>query len=43
MFETMMSSIREEVTDLIFKLRVRSESIDSKTYGTLTTLSIRTL
>jgi preprotein translocase subunit SecA len=30
MFETMMSSIREEVTDLIFKLRVRSESIDSK-------------
>ncbi len=30
MFETMMSSIREEVTDLIFKLRVRSETIDSK-------------
>ena len=30
MFETMMSSIREEVTDLIFKLRVRSETIDSR-------------
>ena len=30
MFETMMSSIREEVTDLIFKLRVRPETIDSK-------------
>ncbi len=30
MFETMMSSIREEVTDLIFKLRVRSETIESK-------------
>jgi preprotein translocase subunit SecA len=30
MFETMMASIREEVTDLIFKLRVRSETIDSK-------------
>jgi preprotein translocase subunit SecA len=30
MFESMMSSIREEVTDLIFKLRVRSETIDSK-------------
>lgn len=30
MFETMMASIREEVTDLIFKLRVRAESIDSK-------------
>ena len=26
----MMSSIREEVTDLIFKLRVRSETIDTK-------------
>lgn len=26
----MMSSIREEVTDLIFKLRVRPETIDSK-------------
>jgi len=30
MFESMMSSIREEVTDLIFKLRVRTETIDSK-------------
>jgi len=30
MFESMMSSIREEVTDLIFKLRVRPETIDSK-------------
>ncbi len=30
MFESMMSSIREEVTDIIFKLRVRSETIDSK-------------
>ncbi len=30
MFESMMSSIREEVTDLIFKLRVKSEAIDSK-------------
>jgi preprotein translocase subunit SecA len=30
MFESMMSSIREEVTDLIFKLRVRSETIDNK-------------
>jgi len=30
MFEQMMSSIREEVTDLIFKLRVRPETIDSK-------------
>ncbi|MCP4269225.1 MAG: preprotein translocase subunit SecA, partial [Candidatus Brocadiaceae bacterium] len=30
MFESMMSSIREEVTDLIFKLRVKSETIDSK-------------
>ena len=26
----MMSSIREEVTDLIFKLRVRPETIDTK-------------
>ena len=30
MFESMMASIREEVTDLIFKLRVRAETIDSK-------------
>ncbi|GAX61644.1 preprotein translocase subunit [Candidatus Scalindua japonica] len=30
MFESMMASIREEVTDLIFKLRVRPEIIDSK-------------
>ena len=30
MFESMMSSIREEVTDLIFKLRVRTETIDTK-------------
>ncbi|MDP6923573.1 MAG: preprotein translocase subunit SecA [Candidatus Scalindua sp.] len=30
MFESMMSSIREEVTDLIFKLRVRTETLDSK-------------
>jgi len=29
MFESMMASIREEVTDLIFKLRVRPEAIDS--------------
>ncbi len=27
MFESMMTSIREEVTDLIFKLRVRPETI----------------
>ncbi|MHC4322015.1 MAG: preprotein translocase subunit SecA, partial [Planctomycetota bacterium] len=30
MFESMMSSIREEVTDLIFKLQVRPETINSK-------------
>ncbi len=30
MFESMMSATREEVTDLIFKLRVRSETLDSK-------------
>ena len=30
MFESMMSSIREEVTDLIFKLRVKTETLDTK-------------